>query len=102
MLLKISGVKVAPCLLQKISGVEVTPSVTSVELSGVFANSARGTKPLFWIARDALGQDKQKAHIIKNGNFLCLPSRSAILAHLHYRFFFVPREWLAAKGLLSL
>ena len=37
LLLKISGVEVAPCLLPKISGVEVTPSsVTSVESSEQF------------------------------------------------------------------
>ena len=35
-LLKISGVEVAPCLLQKIFGVEVTPSVTSVVSSEQF------------------------------------------------------------------
>ena len=65
------------------------------------SSDSRGTKPLFWRARDALGQDTLKAHIIKNGNFLCLSSPSAILAQWHYGFF-VPREWLAEKGLLSL
>ena len=65
------------------------------------SSDSRGTKPLFWRARDALGQDTLKAHIIKNGNFLCLSSPSAILAQWHYGFS-VPREWLAAKGLLSL
>ena len=36
LLLKISGVEVAPYLLPKIFGVEVTPSVTSVESSEQF------------------------------------------------------------------
>ena len=47
------------------------------------SSDSRGTKPLFWRVRDALGQDKQKAPIIKkkNVNFLCLSSPSAILAH---------------------
>ena len=35
------------------------------------------------------GKDKQKAYIILNGNFLCLPSSSAT--------FSLQREWLAAK-----
>ena len=34
--MKMSAVKVAPCLLPQISGVEVTPSVTSVESSEQF------------------------------------------------------------------
>ena len=42
------------------------------------SSDSRGKTPLSWRARDALGQDK--AHIIKNGNFLCLSSPSAILA----------------------
>ena len=45
------------------------------------SSDSRGTKPLFWRARDTLGQEKQKAHAIKNGNFLCLSSLSAVLAH---------------------
>ena len=44
------------------------------------SSDSRGKKPLSWRERDALGQDKQKAHIIKNGNFLCLSSPSAILS----------------------
>ena len=59
---------------------------------------ARGTKPPYWRAKVALGQDKQKAYIILNGNFLCLSCPSATLA-LQYGGF-VPRDWLAAKGLL--
>ena len=41
MLPKISGVKVAPCLLVKIFGVEVIPSVTSVESSEQFWRKIR-------------------------------------------------------------
>ena len=66
------------------------------------SSDSRGTKPLFWRARDALGQDTLKGLIIKDGNFLCLSSPSAILTQSHCGFFFVPREWLAAKGSLSL
>ena len=53
------------------------------------ASHSRGTKPTCWRAKVAPGQDKQKAYIILNGNFLCLPSSSATFA--------VQREWLAAK-----
>ena len=48
-------------------------------------------------AKVALGQDQQKAHIILNGNFLCLSCPSATFASQHGGF--VPREWQAAKGL---
>ena len=41
--------------------------------------------------------EQQKAYIILNGNFLCFSCRSATFA-LQYSGF-VPREWLAAKGL---
>ena len=40
---------------------------------------------------DALGQDKQKSHIIENVHSLCLSSPSACLALQHGSF--VPREW---------
>ena len=40
---------------------------------------------------DALGQDKQKSHIIINVYFLCLSSPSACLALQHGSF--LPREW---------
>ena len=46
------------------------------------------------------GQDKQNIYIIWNGNFLCLSYPSATFALQHNGF--VPREWLAAKGLLLL
>ena len=46
----------------------------------------------------ALGQDKQKAYIILNGNFIGLSCPNATYALQHGGF--VPREWLAAKGLL--
>ena len=63
------------------------------------ASHSRGTKPPRWRAKVALGQDKQKTYIILNGNFLCLSCPSATFALQHGGF--VPREWLAAKGLLS-
>ena len=44
----------------------------------------------------ALGQDKQRAYTILNGNFLCLSCPSAFLAH--QQGVFVPRDWPAAKG----
>ena len=59
---------------------------------------SRGAKPPCWDAKVALGQDKQKACIILNGNFLCLSCPSATFASQHGGF--VPREWKAAKGLL--
>ena len=62
------------------------------------ASHSRGTKPPRWRAKVALGQDKQKTYIILNGNCLCLSSPSATFALQHGGF--VPREWLAAKGLL--
>ena len=65
------------------------------------ASHSRGTKPPRWRAKVALGQDKQKTnYIILDGNFLCLSCPSATFA-LQYGGF-VPREWLAAKGLLGL
>ena len=42
--------------------------------------------------------EQQKAYIILNGNFLCLSCPRATFA-LQYSGF-VPREWLAAKGLI--
>ena len=67
------------------------------------SSDSRGTKPLFWRVRDALGQDKQKAPIIKKKMliiFVCLLPVRFLLTSI--TVFFVPREWLAAKGLLSL
>ena len=63
------------------------------------ASHSRGTKPPFWRAKVALKQDKQKTYIILNGKFLFLscPSVTSSLQHGS----FVPREWLAAKGLLT-
>ena len=67
--------------------------------NGPFAASrSRGTKPPFWRAKVALGQDKQKAYIILNSNFLCLSCPSATFALQHGPF--LRREWLVAKGLL--
>ena len=45
----------------------------------------------------AMGQDKQKTYIILKGNFLCLSCPSATFVLQHGSF--VPRQWLAAKGL---
>ena len=45
----------------------------------------------------ALGQDKQKAYIILNGNFPCLCCPSATFVSQHGGF--LPRKWKAAKGL---
>ena len=74
----------------------------SETLNRLFATShSRGTKPPRWRAKVALGQDKQKTnYIILDGNFLCLSCPSATFALQHGGF--VPREWLAAKGLLGL
>ena len=44
------------------------------------ASHSRGTKPPYWRAKVALGQDKQMAYIILNGNFLCLSCASATFA----------------------
>jgi len=62
------------------------------------ASHSHVTKPLCWRAKVALGQDKQKAYIILNGNFLCLSCPSVAFALQHGGF--VPRKWLATKGLL--
>ena len=64
------------------------------------ASHLHGTKPPCWRAKVALGQDQQNltAYIVLNGNFLCLSCPSATFALQHGGF--VPREWLAAKGLL--
>ena len=63
------------------------------------ASHSRNTKPPRWRAKVALGVDKQKTHIILNGNFLCLSFPSATFALQHGRF--VPRECLAAKDPLG-
>ena len=60
-----------------------------------FASShSRGTKPPYWRARDAPGEDKQRTN--HANRFFC-PSASFVLQHGS----FVSREWQAAKGLLS-
>ena len=55
----------------------------------VVQNPHVGEQKLLW--------DKIKADIILNGNFLCLSCPSATFA-LQFGGF-IPREWLAAKGL---
>ena len=49
------------------------------------ASHSRGTKPPYWRAKVALGQDKQKACIVLNSNFFCLSGASATFA-LSQRF----------------
>ena len=69
--------------------------------NGHFAAShSRGRKPPCWRAKVALGRDKQRKLPFKIIMlFLCLvPVRTFPL----YLGDFVPREWLAAKGLLFL
>ena len=63
------------------------------------ASHSRGTKPPRWRAKVALLQDKQNTETILNGNFLCLSCPSATFALQHGGF--VPRKWLAAKGLFG-
>ena len=63
------------------------------------ASHSRSTKPPRWRAKAALRQDKQRTYIILNCNFLCLSCPSATFVLQHGGF--VPREWLAAKGLLA-
>ena len=60
---------------------------------------SRGTKPPCWRAKVALGQDKQRKLPFKIMYVFCLSCPSATFAL--QRSGFVPREWLAAKGLLS-
>ena len=64
----------------------------------VAASHSGGTKPPCRRANVALRQDKQKANIIFNNNCLCLSCPSVTFALQHGGF--VPRECLAAKGLL--
>ena len=62
------------------------------------ASHSCATKPLGWRAKVALGQDKQKAYIILDGDFLCSSCPSVAFALQHGGF--VPRKWLATKGVL--
>ena len=63
------------------------------------ASHLRGTKPPCWRANVAPGQDKQRKLPFKIIYIFCLSSPSAAFAL--QRGGFVPREWLAAKGLLA-
>ena len=63
------------------------------------ASHSRGTKPPCWRAKVALGQDKQRKLPFKIMYVFCLSCPSATFAL--QRGGFVPREWLAAKSLLS-
>ena len=60
---------------------------------------SRGTKPPYWRAKVALGQDKQRKLPFKIMYAFCLSCPSATFAHQHGGGF-VSREWPAAKGLL--
>ena len=64
------------------------------------ASQSRGTKPPYWRANVALGQDKQRKLPFKIMYAFCLSCPSATFA-LQYGGF-VPREWIAAKGLFIL
>ena len=59
-------------------------------LIGAAARRSFGTKPPCWRAKVVLGQDKQKAYMILNGNFLCLSCPSVTFALQHGGF--VPCE----------
>ena len=64
------------------------------------ASHSHGTKLLCWRAKVALEQDKQKTYLVLNGRFLCLSCPSVTFAREQSSF--VPREWLAAKGLMHI
>ena len=71
----------------KTTGKQTSDLFFGVRLCRHLSSDSRGTKPLFWRARDALGQHTLKGLIIKDGNFLCLSSPSAILTKSHCGFF---------------
>ena len=62
------------------------------------ASHSRRTKRPYWRAKEALGQDKQRKLLFKIMYAFCLSCLSAFFALQHGGF--VPRERLAAKGLL--
>ena len=62
------------------------------------ASHSRGTKTPCWRAKVALGQDKHRKLPFQIMYVFCLSCPSATFAL--QRGGFVPREWLAAKGLL--
>ena len=89
-----------PYQVVKTTGKQTSYLFFGVRLCRHLSSDSRGTKPLFWRARDALGQDTLKGLIIKDGNFLCLSSPSAILTQSHYGFFCT--TWVAScKGLIK-
>ena len=63
------------------------------------ASQSRGTKPPYWRAKVALGQDKQRKLPFKIMYAFCLSRPSATFAHQYSGF--ISREWPAAKGLLK-
>ena len=65
----------------------------------VAASHSRGTKPPCWRAKVALGEHKKRKLPFKIMSAFCWSCASATFA-LQYGGF-VPREWLAAKGLLK-
>ena len=62
------------------------------------ATHSRGTKPPCWRGKVALGKDKQRKLPFQIMYVFCLSCPSATFAFQHSGF--IPREWLAAKGLL--
>ena len=79
-------------------------TVTSLGVELEFAlcsySQSRGTKTPCWRAKVALGQEKQKAHIILNGNILCLSCPSATFAFQLGDF--VPRRMASCKRPIAL
>ena len=63
------------------------------------ASHSRGTKPPYWRAKVGPGQDKQRKLPFKIMYVFCLSCPSATFALQHGGF--VPRDCLAAKGLLG-
>ena len=63
------------------------------------ASQSRGTKPPYWRAKVALGQDKQRNYHLKLCMLFCLSYPRATFA-LQYGGF-LPHEWLGAKGLFQ-
>ena len=64
------------------------------------ASHSRGTKPPCWREEVVLGQDKKRNLPFKIMYVFCLSCSSATLAL--QKGGFVPREWLAAKGLFRI
>ena len=94
--------KMSPIIRAKFLTFQLKPVVNqkSTYLKGFRFPVQLKLGPLQLAIHVTLGQDKQKGYIISNDNFLCFSSPSATFPLQHGGF--VPREWLAAKGLLLL